>query len=104
MPRSFSWSAVLLGIATTCALGASLIPVGGEPLVDTILPLCEIIWRPEGTGEFVGSPSIVALPNGSYLATHVGASIPSNCRKLPLAAWHQYCLTCVQMLAHATAG
>lgn len=41
-----------------------------RPLIDTVLPLSEIIWRPEGNNEFVGTPSICTLPNGTYLATH----------------------------------
>lgn len=41
-----------------------------RPLVDTVLPLSEIIWRPEGSTEFVGSPSIIRLTNGTYLASH----------------------------------
>ena len=44
--------------------------VATRPLVDTVLPLSEIIWRPEGSTEFVGSPSIVRLQNGTYLASH----------------------------------
>lgn len=41
-----------------------------HPLADSTLPLSEVIWRPEADGIFVGSPSIVALSNGSLVASH----------------------------------
>mmetsp|Transcript_14054 Transcript_14054/g.42413 ORF Transcript_14054/g.42413 Transcript_14054/m.42413 type:complete len:628 (+) Transcript_14054:269-2152(+) len=39
-------------------------------LQDTDLPLSELVWARESSGLFLGSPSIVALPNNSYLASH----------------------------------
>jgi hypothetical protein len=41
-----------------------------RPLADTSLALSQVVWRPEKTQQYVGSPGIVALPNGSYLASH----------------------------------
>lgn len=71
MPSRQICSAFLLG----CALAiANFDLADSRALIDTVLPLSEIIWRPEGTAEFVGSPSIVALPNGSYLASHVSSA------------------------------
>ena len=57
-------------VAVVCFLCFWLRLTATRPLVDTVLPLSEIIWRPEGSTEFVGSPSIVRLPNGTYLASH----------------------------------
>ncbi len=39
-------------------------------MIDTELPLSEVVWAQESSGLFLGSPSIVALPNSSYLASH----------------------------------
>ena len=58
------------GAAVACFLYFWFRLTATRPLVDTVLPLSEIIWRPEGSTEFVGSPSIVRLVNGTYLASH----------------------------------
>lgn len=58
------------GVAVVCFLCYWFRFIESRPLVDTVLPLSEIVWRPEGSTEFVGSPSIVRLPNGTYLASH----------------------------------
>lgn len=58
---------VFLAFAT---ISGSYWHTAARPLIDTALPLSEVIWRPEGITEFVGSPSICRLPNGTYLASH----------------------------------
>ena len=72
-----------------CLLAAVLSTVHVSPalsrvMVDTTLPLSEVVWLPELTAEFVGTPSIVALGNDSYLASRnefgPGGCEPSGCQ------------------------
>ena len=39
-------------------------------MLDTELPLSEVVWARESSGLFLGSPSIVSLPNSTYLVSH----------------------------------
>ena len=54
-------------------------------MVDTELPLSEVVWARESSGLFLGSPSIVALPNSSYLASHDEFG-PGGVRRAPRRA------------------
>uniref|UniRef100_A0A7S1G4J4 Exo-alpha-sialidase n=1 Tax=Bicosoecida sp. CB-2014 TaxID=1486930 RepID=A0A7S1G4J4_9STRA len=51
---------------------ASLLLLGGcaaRQLVDSTLGLSEVVWSPERSGVYIGSPSIVELADGSLLAS-----------------------------------
>lgn len=41
--------------------GAGSIGRGGGPLVDSTLGLTDVVWQPEKSGFFVGSPSITTV-------------------------------------------
>ena len=41
-------------------------PVLARVMVDTTLPLSEVVWVAEQTLQFVGSPTLVKLENSSY--------------------------------------
>lgn len=68
-------------------------------MLDTELPLSEVAWARESRGLFLGSPSIVSLPNSTYLVSHdefgpgaVRHPTPTTVVLLQLAwqmhAWH----------------
>ena len=57
----------LLGLVLACwCMG----PAATVPLADTSLPLSQVVWQPEKNLQFLGSPAIALLANGSYLASH----------------------------------
>jgi hypothetical protein len=60
------WRPSARALLFVCCLG----PAAAVPLAGTTLPLSQIVWQPEKNLQFLGSPAIALLANGSYLASH----------------------------------
>lgn len=54
----------VLGFFVACLPSAQ-----AQPLADSTLGLTEIVWQPEKTNVYIGSPSVVKLSNGEWLAS-----------------------------------
>merc|ERR1719182_1147027 len=59
-------SSLLLSTAVLCAV---LSLCGARLIVDSTLGLSEVVWQPERTQIYIGSPSVLRLANGDILTS-----------------------------------